>query len=250
MELVAALGGLSFILASLVVGLRILLLARRTRQLPELVIGLSLFLAGGIAYPLIVLARMAVAWPESVRVGLFSLSMLLSGIGTLCACLFNQRVFRPDAGWAKALVLGTACVQAALMGFQVVTPGITAAALHNEGLGVRLFTTGHGVPLLWASIESFRYAAQLARRVKLGLADPVIADRVRLWGISMASSLAINLAATIAALRGIDFAATALGAIVIAPLGLIAAGSVFLAFLPPQAYLRRVAARATGAARA
>jgi hypothetical protein len=51
-------------------------------------------------------------------------------------------------------------------------------------------------------------------------------------------------AATIGALRGIDFAATTLGAAVIAPLGLIAAGSIFLAFLPPQAYLRRVAARA------
>jgi hypothetical protein len=248
MELVAAFGGVAFILASLVVGLRILLLARRTRQLPELVIGLSLFLAGGIAYPLIVLARMATAWPDSLRVGLFALSMLLSGTGTLCACMFNQRVFRPDAGWAKALVFGLACVQAALMAYQCITPGIAAAALHNQGLGVRLFTAAHGVPLLWASIESFRYAAQLARRVKLGLADPVIADRVRLWGISMAASLVINVAATIAALRGIDFAATTLGAAVIAPLGLIAAGSIFLAFLPPQAYLRRVAARAAAQA--
>ena len=60
----------------------------------------------------------------------------------------------------------------------------------------------------------------------------------------MGSALTINLASTIGALRGVDFAASAVGALVIAPLGLIAAGSIFLAFLPPQAYLRRVAARA------
>jgi hypothetical protein len=41
----------------------------------------------------------------------------------------------------------------------------------------------------------------------------------------------------------VDLAATPSGALLIAPLGLIAAGCTWLAFLPPEAYLRRVAAR-------
>ena len=53
MELLGAIGGVSFILASLVIGLRLLLLARRTRELPEFVIGLALFLMGGLGYPLL-----------------------------------------------------------------------------------------------------------------------------------------------------------------------------------------------------
>jgi hypothetical protein len=248
MLLVAAFGGLVFIVASLVVGSRILMLASRTRQLPELAIGLSLFLAGGIGYPLIVLARLATTWPTGVRTGIFVVSMLLGLVGTLCACLFNQRVFRPGALWAKGLIAALAVTQVGLLIFQAVTPGLAAAALFNEGLGARLFTATHGVPLAWAAFESARYSAQLSRRVKLGLADPVVADRVKLWGISMGSSLVINLAATIGALRGVDFAATSLGALVIAPLGLVSAIAICLAFLPPQAYLRRVTARAAASA--
>jgi hypothetical protein len=250
-QLVAALGGLAFIVASLVVGLRILLLARRTRQLPELVIGLSLFLAGGLGYPMLVVARTAITWPDPVRIALFTVAMLFGLTGTLCAATFNQQVFRPGAAWARALVVALACTQVGLLLWQALDPGFAAGAFYNHGNGLRLFTASHGVPLAWASFESFRYGAQLARRVRLGLADPVVADRVRLWGISMGASLIINLAATVGALMGVDFATSTVGALVIAPLGLVAAASVFLAFLPPQAYLRRVTARAAGdAARA
>src|SRR5262245_37114056 len=142
MQAVAALGGLIFILASLVVGGRILLLARRTRQWPERVIGLSLFLSGGIAYPLIVVARLATAWPAGLRTGVFVVSMLLALIGTLCAAIFNHLVFRPGARWATALVVALGLIEVGLMIFQAITPGMQAAALSNQGLGVRLFTAG------------------------------------------------------------------------------------------------------------
>jgi hypothetical protein len=42
-QVVAAIAGLSFILASLVTGARLLLVAQRTRELPELTLGLGLF---------------------------------------------------------------------------------------------------------------------------------------------------------------------------------------------------------------
>ena len=47
MTILAALGGLSFLLVSIVGGARLLLLARRTRKLPEFVLGMGLFLLGG-----------------------------------------------------------------------------------------------------------------------------------------------------------------------------------------------------------
>jgi len=52
----AALGGLAFVLASLVLGIRLLALATRTRRLPEVCIGLALLLMGGLGYPLIMTA--------------------------------------------------------------------------------------------------------------------------------------------------------------------------------------------------
>ena len=39
--------------------------------------------------------------------------------------------------------------------------------------------------LLWTGIESLAYSSALKRRLVLGLADPVVADRVQLWGIGM-----------------------------------------------------------------
>ena len=243
MELIAAIGGMSFVLASLIVGLRLLLLARRTRELPELVIGLGLFLMGGIGYPLTAVARLATPLPDAVRTGLFALSLLCAFVGTLAVALFNQRVFRPGRRIAVWTVIGLGGAEAALLLLQTVSPGLQAGAFFNEGLGLRLFTSLHGVPLAWAACESFAYAAKLGLRAKLGLADPVVADRMRLWGISMLSALAINLASTITGFFGIDLAATAGGALLIAPLGLVASGCTWLAFVPPAAYLRRVAAR-------
>lgn len=243
MELVAAVGGLSFVLASLVVGLRLLWLARRTRQLPELVIGLGLVLMGGFGYPLVAIARLATAWSDELRTGIFLLSMLCSWIGIVAVCIFNQRVFRPGRPAAQLFVVAVGLGQILCLVLQARHPGLRAAALYNDGLGLRLFTAGHGIPLAWATYESFRYGAQLTRRVRLGLADPVVVDRLRLWGISMLSALVINVASTTAACFGVDLAVTVLGALIIAPLGLVAAGCTWLAFVPPAVYLRRVAAR-------
>ncbi len=45
-------------------------------------------------------------------------------------------------------------------------------------------------------------------------------------------------------LMGIKAGASTIGALIVGPFGLVAAGSLWLACLPPRAYLRRVAARA------
>jgi hypothetical protein len=47
-EIAGLFGLLAFVVASLIVGARILLLAARTRLFPETTVGLSLFLAGGV----------------------------------------------------------------------------------------------------------------------------------------------------------------------------------------------------------
>ena len=60
-ELLGLIGFGSFLTVSAVVGVRLLLLARRTRRLPELAIGLNFVLAGLIGYGLLIAA-------ESLRV--------------------------------------------------------------------------------------------------------------------------------------------------------------------------------------
>ena len=54
MELFALVGLSAYCLVSLVVGIRLLLLARRTRELPELLIGLAFLTGGAIGYTILV----------------------------------------------------------------------------------------------------------------------------------------------------------------------------------------------------
>ncbi|HYB12722.1 MAG TPA: hypothetical protein VEG67_04585 [Myxococcota bacterium] len=244
MQLLGAIGGLSFVAASFVVGLRLLWLAHRTRELPEFTIGLALVLMGALGYPLTAIARMTPGLSDELRIMLFVVSLVLTWGGTVLLALFNLSVFRPDEAWARALVVGVATWLLATFSLQSFSPGLRVATFRNEGLGLRLFMCGIALPLAWGTYESLRYWGLLRKRARLGLADPVVADRMRLWGIAELSAMVINVSTTVGALFGVDFAVTALGALVIAPLGLLAAGATWFAFLPPAAYLRRVVARA------
>ncbi len=244
-ELLAAIGGGAFIVTSLVMGVRLLLLAGRTRELPEFAVGFALFLMGGLAYPLIVVARFATPLPEGLRIVLASLALLMNGAGTVAIAVFNWRVFRPGEPWARSVVLGLACALAGSLVLQALTPGLREAALHNRGAGLRVFFFLIGLPLAWASWESLRFHSLLVKRMKLGLGDPVVADRMWLWGISILAAFLSNLATSVSSFFGVDIAVSTFGALLIAPLGLLAAGAMWLAFFPPEAYLARVAARAT-----
>ena len=244
MELIGAIGGVSFIIVSLVIGLRLLLLARRTRELPEFAIGLALFLMGGLGYPLVSVARLAKGMPEGARIGLFLVATLFNVVGTVGVCVFNRRVFRPTEPWARWLTVVFACALAGALALQGAAPGFSAAALYNEGFGFHLFMALQGVPIAWAAFESLRYHRLVSRRAQIGLADPMVANRIFLWGAGMLAAFVINLFSSVLAFLGIDVATSPSGALVIAPLGLAAAGCVWLAFLPPAAYTRRFSARA------
>jgi hypothetical protein len=244
MQLLAAIGGLSFVVASFLVGMRLVLLARRTHQFPEFAIGTSLTLMGGVGYPLTVFVRVASFLSDDLRISLFVLSLCLTWVGTVLLGCFNMRVFRPEEGWARVFVAALAILLVGSFVLQSFSPGLGVGTFRNQGLGLRLFMAGLGVPLAWGTYESLRYWRLLQKRVRLGLADPVVADRMRLWGIAEGSACVINVSTTVAALFGVDFAVASVGALVIAPLGIAAAISTWFAFIPPAAYLRRVISRA------
>ena len=79
MLIVAAIGGGAFVVASLIVSLRLPALARRTSELPELLIGLGLLLMGGIGYPLNTAARLLGDSP-SLQTALFVVHALLGSV--------------------------------------------------------------------------------------------------------------------------------------------------------------------------
>lgn len=244
MELIAALGGGGFVLASLVLGGRLMLLARRTRGFPELTLGAGLFLMGGVGYPLLVVAQEATVLDREVRFALAVAYMFLSVVGMWGIGLFTRHVFRPREAWAKAAVMMIPVGYVAGAWGQIDGPGL-GALLAGES-GPWLLTSYVGIATMgWAATESFRYYGMLRKRLALGLADPVVADRFRLWAFAIYSASAISaLGMLLQEVFGIPVSGTNAGHLVVGPLGLVASFSLWLAFQPPAAYVRRVQRRA------
>lgn len=220
------------ILLGLVSG-RLLRLAARTRQWPELLLGLSTSLP--LAGYVFGLAGAAVGrgvpagWVTEIAGGLVDL-------GFTATVGFVWLVFRRDERWAK--------VFSALL---VIT--LLAMPLVNH-----LVPWEHGVPsalvprsvlrticYAWAAIESLSYARMMRRRVRFGLAEPMLADRFSLWGfthVCFALMLMLIMFGVRLHLSGADFARlfTFAGFF----MGILGAIPLMLSFFPPERYARFV----------
>lgn len=242
MEWIAAAGGGAFVLVSLVVGVRLLALAARTRELPELAMGLGLLLLGGVGYPLLETIEHSHALSLDRRVALLGTQMGCHVIGTTAFTFFVARVFRRGSPLPLAL---TALVLAAIVGLvllQIQVAGM--AAFVREGTGPwRVHAAVSLLPLVWGGLESARWRRMLRRRLALGLADPVVADRFRLWSVGMFAAAGVAALSTGLELAGLSLTGSTVGSLVVAVGGLVSATSLWLAFVPPRSYLRRLAAR-------
>lgn len=233
-----AIGGLAFVLAAVIVGVRLMWLARRTRGLPELAIGAGLFMMGGLGYPLTVLAQQVTQWPDAVRTALVLGHEVFGVVGMTLLAVFNWRVFRPDALWAKAFVGAVAVSITGLMLAQGATAGWLGFA-EGRSFPFALAAIPNAATLVWAGLESIRYHRAMKKRARLGLASPALVDRFRLWAVGTLCAALVTVVSLGAQLQGADV--TRLAALLLGTFGLVSAGSMWLAFLPPAAYVRWVA---------
>jgi hypothetical protein len=235
---------LAFVVVSALVGVRLLLLARRTGALPELALGLAFFLVGALGYPLGLLSIWP-ALPEPVARGVFALANLATGVGSAAVFVFTRSVFRPDARWAQRLVWLAAAVLGVQSAFGVaralVVPPSTFA---DPDLGFSVRQAATAFSYAWTAIEALRYRALLVRRLALGLAEVEVVNRFLLWAIAGAGAFTGSSVMSVVSLVGstpwqdpIALTAVGLG-------GFTAAVCAALAFLPPRAYLDWVRRRA------
>ncbi|MBW2713073.1 MAG: hypothetical protein JRC77_04915, partial [Deltaproteobacteria bacterium] len=97
----------------------------------------------------------------------------------------------------------------------------------------------------WATIEAFIYYRQLRKRLRLGLADPVIVNRIFLWGCGASfATLIVSGGFVLAYVDSTHPLAQAQG-FNIGFSGLMAATAYFLAFFPPKAYTRWIQSRSS-----
>lgn len=246
MQIIAAVGGLSFVLASLVVGLRLMYLGWRNKGLAEWVLGAGLFFMGGVSYPLTIVAHQGHGLDMETRVAFLMAHVLFNTAGMTGIAWFTRRVFRPNVAWSGGVVLVIFAAYAVAFIMQTLGPGWPAFAEQAEGPWL-YSQLGAMLAPIWAGTESFLYHGQMRRRMKLGLANAVLTDRFRLWGLAMGIAAAITIVSRVLTEMGIPTVGTVAGAIVVGPPGMLIAASLWLAFFPPAAYVRRVEARATAA---
>ena len=246
MRVLAILSLVSFAGIGTFVGARLLLLARRTRRFPELSLGLGLLLICALGHPFCAVGRLPGMFGTALGDGLFAIGLGICSSGIALLYAFTWRVFRPDAAWARVAVAVAAAIVFAL----------AAGLLHASGQADTLpevlpltrpfavgFTLAVGVAFLWTGVEAWTHASRLRRRLALGLVEPVVLDRVRLWGTAglAGALLCTTIAACLAA--GMMVLHEPFPLVLTALAGTVASTCFALAFFPPESYLRRVERR-------
>jgi hypothetical protein len=249
MKILALLGTLSFVLAGALVGARLLLLARRTRQRPELLCGAALFFYSVFAQPLVVASRpIGAAYGQGARIAVLSIALLVN-VGTVLGMfLFTRVVFRSRSRAALvATCLGTALAALAAVGVVWNVAHMPVGAPYPMSMKVCLsaLSVAFGCAMAWASAESFHYYGLMRRRLAIGLADPVVANRFLLWGLGCGASATISLALVGVVVAGMNLATDPVPMLMIAASVTTCAVSWTLSFLPPPRYVRWISGRAS-----
>ncbi len=225
-----------FLLSSTVVGIRLLCLARRTRQTPELAIGLAFLLGGVLGYVPIVLASAEGLVAPAAAPAMLVLGILSLDLGAACLWWFSWRVFRSAGHLGRVVFAAALATLAVSLVGEAASGGFDRATLSHSawywlGFGARTSA------FAWCFVESFLYFGRMQRRVRVGLAREVDAHVFFLWSLTTAAVLSMFLLRAIAA--GSQGTLPPLVVLAQAVLGLMAGALIWITFFPPRWYLRR-----------
>lgn len=247
MNWVAMLPMITFGLVSTSVAVKLLLLARRTRQLPELAISLSILLLGTVGIPLTMVGRMPGNFGTVRGTLLFAGGMLVVCIGLEMSYVFCWYVFRRQNKWARRAVILSSVAFLAVWG-TMVTSGIGSADIQTAQTHIRPYAIAIIVlqifGFVWSSAESFRYWGMQKRRLRLGLANPVVVERFLWWALSNLATALLGATLIVSLLSGKMVMRDPFSLFVLNVTGTVLCFTWGLSFFPPKFYVRWVEARA------
>jgi hypothetical protein len=231
----AYIGGVIVGLGYLIAGARLFRLSLRTREAPDRLLAVSLLL-WGLAY---------VCWQLPLAIGheplfqpLYIIGRILTDAGTITSLFFMRLVFRPNSGFANALV---ACITAGLVlgfaGSGWVGDWEAIYPLRNPWWWVEWVAVT--VSVAWIGVEGFHQYGMAKLRRQFGLCDAMTCNRFLLWGLTGAFWMAYELAYPI---QQIEFDATGSYSssldVITSTLEVIPIACIWLIFFPPSIYQR------------
>jgi len=176
MEENATAGELIASLVYLIAGVRLLRLSVLTKEIPERLLGASFLLmgVGSLLYSLAMFSHFE-AWWEPLN---FSGRVSWVVASTLVA-IFTQRVFRKEERWSSWIVYATVAL---------FITGVGGSAMSGDWEGFSpssgwywLELAGYMLPVTWTCIEAASEHIWARRRLKVGLCEPLVCNRLLLW---------------------------------------------------------------------
>jgi len=257
--IVSALVTLLNLALSALVGVRLLLRARHPQSGPE--IALAVYFLGcavcGSTLSITVYSSLGdngFALTEETTRLLVAAYTLCNSIGGSAIYVFTWRTFRMGQTWPIALVAAAVAAIAAAYVHNAAGGNFSVAVLPGPAYWVErgVFLLG----MVWMSIESLRYWAALRRRARIGLAEPLLCNRLLLWGVWAATVCLLASSDLIARLAYVwmtgetvtllvDEAMPIIVVTVVATSigGAVAAAALWLTFFPTRGYARWIESR-------
>jgi hypothetical protein len=251
MALVGLVSALVTILAGGWVAVRLLALARRSGELPERVLGLGMVAFAGLAYPMFLVGLLGSGHlPRGAQLGALVLAHLGYWGCLVSLAIFTRVVFRPKAAWALLAVVALTLLEASGAAMSLVHSFGGAEARSYADPIVRasgaMISASFTLLFFWTSIEAATYRRALAKRLALGLADPVVVNRMGVWAIGTGVACLVDFGLVVCNGMGLDPRQTSLPALLQSASGLSCALTWLLTFAPSESYLAWVRRRAAG----
>jgi hypothetical protein len=245
----AGVGVLAWYGSSLYVGARLLHVGTRDGHPPARWIGTYLFFAMGLGSILysIAMAKTVLAGAPMTSVDrvLMALHHIAAIVANFALLTFTRHVFRPDsalAPFATAAILLMLVVGSLGHALTADLDGNFTATAYGT-----IYLAGPVLVNAWAATESLLYYRSMRKRLELGLAEPIEANRFLLWGLG-AGSAAFLLLFNLVQMKvqhllgsGLGLALRATSLTLLAVLGLACAACYLCAFFPPRWYVARFA---------
>ena len=214
---------------------------RETRKLPELMIAILILGVGTVAVGLGFVIRSLA--PEGIlrEAGLF-IPVLGADAGMAALCIFTWQVYRPASQIARLTTYAVVTAMVLVVGYGAYLGSTQSLEVGPLSVLSALIYVG---AMVWSAIEALIYWSALRKRMRLGLADPLVTNRVLLWGMATGTA-GVGIAIGMAARHwgGVIEYQNSWVALCYAGHGFVAAIAFWLAFQPPAAYVRWVVGNA------
>ena len=161
------------------IGFDLIRRSTETRGLPEFFLGLA-FVFNGLSY---FFADLPIILENEAIVNEFSyIGRIFAALCAFTIATFTWKVFRVEARWAKWIVSAVGVLLLA---------GLAVAAIERDWEGAYPLTykgfwiewLGGITPFIWLAAESLHAYSKSRRKVRLGLGDPIVANRFLLIGL-------------------------------------------------------------------